>query len=327
MQLSTDPDIPLPHEAGWRERLVEAQAQRWAMLRALGGQERFHLSGRATYIHAEALAWMAALPACSIHAIVTDPPYGLIEYEDAQLRKRSAGSGGVWRIPPAFDGAQRAPLPRFTVLTDADLAALHGFFGAVAAAALRVLVPGGHVVIASTPLLSSLCFHAFQQAGLEKRGEIIRQVQTLRGGDRPKGAETEFADVSVMPRSCWEPWGLFRKPLAGTVAANLRAWGAGGLRRTEAGEPFRDLIVCSPTRAAERALAPHPSLKPQRFMRQIVRAVLPLGIGIVYDPFAGGGSTLAAAEAVGCCAIGTDRVLEYVELGCRGFADLVSLKT
>ena len=54
-------------------------------------------------------------------------------------------------------------------------------------------------------------------------------------------------------------------------------------------------------------------------MRQIVRAALPLGIGIIYDPFAGSGSTLAAAEAVGYCAVGTDRSLEYVEMARKAF--------
>ena len=42
-------------------------------------------------------------------------------------------------------------------------------------------------------------------------------------------------------------------------------------------------------------------------MRQIVRAVLPLGEGVVLDPFAGAGSTLAAAEAVGYASIGVEK--------------------
>lgn len=129
-----------------------------------------------------------------------------------------------------------------------------------------------------------------------------------------------------MARSCWEPWGIFRKPLDGTVADNLRRWGTGGLRRISHDDPFRDVIQCSPTRGRERALAPHPSLKPQRFLRQIVRAVLPLGIGIIYDPFAGSGSTLAASEAVGYRAIGTDRDPAYFEMACSAFQSLVSLK-
>ncbi len=86
---------------------------------------------------------------------------------------------------------------------------------------------------------------------------MVRLVQTLRGGDRPKGAESRFADVSVMARSGWEPWGMFRKPLEGTAAQNLKRWGTGGLRRVSATQPFKDVIVSAPTGRAERALAPH----------------------------------------------------------------------
>jgi site-specific DNA-methyltransferase (adenine-specific) len=310
----------------WRQRLAEENDRDWGRIRESGDAVRFHLSDRATYVHDEAVHWLAELPPCSIHAIVTDPPYGLVEYEEEHLRKRDAGSGGVWRIPPSFDGAKRAPLPRFTVLSSEEIARLHAFFVAVAYGALRALVPGGHVFVASNPLLSTMCFHAFQEAGLEKRGEIIRQVQTLRGGDRPKGAELEFPDVSVMPRSCWEPWGMFRKPIEGTVAENLKKWGAGGLRRTSPSEPLKDVIPCSPTRGTERQIAPHPSLKPQRFLRQLVRASLPLGIGIIYDPFAGSGSTLAAAEAIGYRSIGTDRSLDYVQMGRTAFNALAQLE-
>jgi hypothetical protein len=71
----------------------------------------------------------------------------------------------------------------------------------------------------------------------------------------------------------------------------------GGLRRISPLEPFTDVIRSAPTRAEERAIAPHPSLKPQAFMRHIVRAALPFGIGIVFDPFMGAGSTIAAALA------------------------------
>lgn len=311
----------------WQARIAQESDALWKKVRETGDQIRFHLSDSATYIHEDAVRWLAELPPNSIHAVVTDPPYGLIEYEEHQLTKRKAGSGGVWRVPPTFDGVKRAPLPRFTVLSRDEIAQLHGFFSAVAFGALRALVPGGHVIIAANPLLSTMCFHAFQETGFEKRGEVIRQVQTLRGGYKPKGAEADFPDVSVMPRSCFEPWGIFRKPFDGTVADNLKRWGTGGLRRTSEQEPFKDVILCSPTRGPERALAPHPSLKPQRFMRQIVRAALPLGVGIIYDPFAGSGSTLAAAEAVGYRAIGTDRSLEYMEMSRKSYRKLVELKT
>src|SRR5262245_2134693 len=261
---------------------------------------------RFTLVHADCFQWMAARPPCSVHAIVTDPPYGLKEYTPPEQAKRRRGRGGVWRIPPAFDGCVRSPLPRFTVLSDAERDALRDFFTNFARHAFRLLVPGGHLFLATNPLLSHLVYPPLVAAGFEKRGEIIRLVQTLRGGDRPKNAHAEFAGVTVMPRSGFEPWGLFRKPCAGRVQDNLRRWGTGGLRRVSPTVPFTDVILSAPTRRAERALAPHPSLKPQAFMRQIVRAALPLGTGIVLDPFMGAGATIAAAEAAGYESIGVE---------------------
>ncbi len=275
---------------------------------------------------ADALQWMAERAENSLHAIVTDPPYGLIEFDPKDHDKLRSGRGGVWRIPPTFDGAERGPLPRFTVLTAKDRERLTTFFKAFAYQALRVLVPGGHVVIASNPLLSTTTFAAIETAGFEKRGELIRVVKTLRGGDRPKGSEDEFTDVSVMPRSNWEPWGLFRKPISeDTVAANLRRWGTGGFRRLSDEEPFRDLYECAPAGKTERAIAPHPSIKPQKLMRYIVRGVLPLGEGLIYDPFSGSGSTLAAAAHCGLKAVGTERDPTYYAMAAEAIPQLAKV--
>jgi DNA modification methylase len=270
--------------------------------------------------------WLDAQPAHSIQAVVTDPPYGLVEYSDVEQDKLRLGKGGVWRIPPSFDGAKRSPLPRFTVLTAGDLIALERFFFAWGRGLMRVLVPGANVVVASNPLLSHVVSGALARSGLERRGELVRLVMTMRGGDRPKAAHVEFNDVSVMPRSMWEPWLLFRKPIEGRVQDNLRKWGTGGFRRVSSTKPFGDVIESSPTRAVERKLANHPSLKPQAFLRKVVRGVLPLGQGVVLDPFAGSGSTLAAAQAVGYQSIGIERDKSYFDLAAQAIPKLAALR-
>jgi site-specific DNA-methyltransferase (adenine-specific) len=275
----------------------------------------------------DSLAWLEARAANSIHAIVTDPPYGLKEYTEVEKAKLRSGRGGVWRIPPSLDGHRRSPLPRFTVLDAADWVVLRAFFERFAREALRVLVPGGHLFIASNPLLSHLVYLPMIEAGFEKRGEIIRLVQTLRGGDRPKNAHLEFAGVSVMPRSGWEPWGLFRKPCEGRVQDNLRKWRTGGLRRISDAEPFGDVIRSSPTRPEERRIAPHPSLKPQAFMRRLVHAALPLGEGVVLDPFMGAGSTVAACVALGYDGIGIELDPAYFALAKAAIPALARLAT
>ena len=68
----------------------------------------------------DAFEWLRARAPNSIHAVVTDPPYGLLEYTEEQKNKLRKGKGGVWRIPPSFDGCQRRPVPRFTVLKEAQ---------------------------------------------------------------------------------------------------------------------------------------------------------------------------------------------------------------
>jgi site-specific DNA-methyltransferase (adenine-specific) len=284
-------------------------------------------SSAASYdlVNADSLDWLATAPANSLHAVVTDPPYGLIEYEPKELSKLRSGKGGVWRIPPSFDGHQRSPLPRFTVLSDAEKLQLRGLFQRMAALLMPALVPGAHVFIATNPLVSHLVYEPFIGAGFEKRGELIRVVHTLRGGDRPKNAHEEFPEVSVMPKSCWEPWGIFRKPCEGRVQDNLRKWKTGGLRRPSDHGPFRDLISVAPARGQERLIAPHPSLKPQALMRYIVRGSLPLGEGVILDPFMGSGSTIAAARALGLRAIGIERSPEYFEMAAHAIPRLAEL--
>lgn len=132
-------------------------------LKVRGGPSVFQVNlsptvhhGKATLYHADCFDWLAKATPNSIHAVVTDPPYGIVEYSEKELTKLRAGSGGVWRIPPSFDGHRRSPLPRFTVLGDQDRRELHAFFRRLGTLIGRVVVPGANIVIASNPLLSHI---------------------------------------------------------------------------------------------------------------------------------------------------------------------------
>lgn len=273
-------------------------------------------AGQSLLIHADCFEWLSRLPANSIHAIVTDPPYGVKEYDFAQLEKRSKGEGGIWRIPPSFDGNVRAPLPRFTALNQKERLSVRNFFIEWAKVVLKGLRPGGHIFIASNSFLSEMVFESLVFGGLEYRGMLMRTVRTMRGGDRPKNFETEFPDVCSLPRGRYEPWGIFRKPLLPkmTIGDCLREFQTGGLRRRPDGNPFEDIIESERTPKAEREIAPHPSLKPQSFLRQLVYAALPLGEGIIADPFMGSGSTVAAAEAMKLKCVGIERHINYFDM-------------
>lgn len=282
----------------------------------------------AMLVHADSFEWLDRASPQSVHAIVTDPPYGVVEFDNDQLTKMKNGSGGVWRVPPSFDGHTRSPLPRFTALNEKERSRIYSFFRKFAEKSARILKPGGHVLIASNAFIAPLMYRALEDGGLEFRGQTIRLVRTLRGGDRPKNAEEEFADVCSLPRGCYEPWGIFRNKLPEGMRVQdcLRKHGTGGLRRLASGNPFEDLIPSERTSQLERKLAGHPSLKPQNFLRKMVYAALPVGKGVILDPFMGSGSTLAAANACGLESIGVEINPEYFELASQAVPKLSALE-
>ena len=277
-------------------------------------------------IHADCFEWLRQCPPRSIHAVCTDPPYGVIEFTHKEVAKLRAGRGGVWRLPPTIGGSRRDPLPRFTVLTPAQKKELSRYFHEWASLLLPALVPGAHVCVAGHPLLQPLVQVALADAGFEIRTAIMRLYYSFRGGDRPKNAEKEFPGVCVTAKGAYEPWMLFRKPIeARTVAENLRRWKTGGLRRISTDRPLPDAIPSGRTPDREASISDHPCLKPQHFMRILVRSLLPLGEGTLLDPFMGSGSTIAAAEAIGYPSVGVELDEQYFKLAERAVPKLVAL--
>lgn len=68
--------------------------------------------------------------------------------------------------------------------------------------------------------------------------------------------------------------------------------------------------------SADRADSKHPTVKPVALMRWLVRLITPPG-GLVLDPFAGSGTTGAAARAEGMSSLLIEREDQYVDDICR----------
>jgi site-specific DNA-methyltransferase (adenine-specific) len=83
-----------------------------------------------------------------------------------------------------------------------------------------------------------------------------------------------------------------------------------GARPTDTGSAAR-FFYCAKAGKADRAGSKHPTIKPVALMRWLVRLVTPPG-GVVLDPFAGSGTTGAAALAEGRDAILIEREPEYI---------------
>jgi site-specific DNA-methyltransferase (adenine-specific) len=72
-------------------------------------------------------------------------------------------------------------------------------------------------------------------------------------------------------------------------------------------------FFCAKPSKAEKADGHHPTVKPMALMRYLLGLVVPPG-GVVIDPFAGSGTTGAAALALGLDAVLIEREAEYVDL-------------
>ena len=91
------------------------------------------------------------------------------------------------------------------------------------------------------------------------------------------------------------------------------------------GKPLPDVIPSFKTPVREREIADHPSLKPQHFLRIVVRSLLPMGRGVVLDPFMGSGSTVAAALAVGYEGMGIEMDKDFFTIAEKSVIPLSEL--
>lgn len=152
--------------------------------------------------HGDCLDVLRTLEACSVDAIVTDPPYGL------------SFMGKRW---------------------DYDVPAVE-----VWAECLRVLKPGGYLLAFAGTRTQHRMATRIEDAGFEIRDMIA----WVYGSGFPKSHNGPWGGTALKP--AMEPITMARKPLIGTVAANVQAHGTGGLNidgcRTDAGRWPANLI-------------------------------------------------------------------------------------
>jgi site-specific DNA-methyltransferase (adenine-specific) len=219
-----------------------------------------------TLHQADCLDVLRTMPDASVHAIVTDPPYGLADHKPS----------AIVTALTAWANGDRASVP------DGK-----GFMGrkwdafvpppAVWDECLRVLKPGGHMLVFAGTRTVDLMGLSVRMAGFEIRDSITwlygsgfpKSLDVSKAIDKAAGAQREAvgdnpnhrpvsgvayqgvyagrntgnatitAPATAAARA-WSGWGtalkpasepiiVARKPLAGTVAANVQAHGTGAI--------------------------------------------------------------------------------------------------
>ena len=89
--------------------------------------------------------------------------------------------------------------------------------------------------------------------------------------------------------------------------------------------PFPDIIQSGKTPAIEEQIGEHPTLKPQHLLRILARTLLPLGEGVILEPFAGSGSAIAGCESIGYYSEGVELDDQYFHKLNRSIQQLAKL--
>lgn len=330
-------------------------------------------SGRVTLYHGDAVDLLQRVPEASIDALVSDPPYGL------------SFNGQSWDDQAGF----RESLPHVDTSVMSAPEVFEAWCKEWATGALHALKPGAHVAAFGGSRTWHRMVRGLENAGFEIRDQIAwlhttgmpKSMDLSHAIDKHRGATrtdrivqtSEHDGVLGATRTVlskgtpvtedaarWEGWGtalrpafepiiIARKPLAGSIVANVLEHGVGainidGTRFADARWPTNvaldlgqadALDVLTGTwqgeslsrkfpifrfehkpSAQERPRAygiSHSTVKPLALMRWLVTLVTPVG-GVVLEPFAGSGTTIAAAAAAGYGVVAFEKNADYLPL-------------
>ncbi len=183
----------------------------------------------------DCLELMRTLPDNSVDSVVTDPPYGIRfmgkSWDGQDIVDRAAYRASMPSHAGACgpNGGHRsiaAEAGKYD-LTATGMRAFQDFSLMWAAECLRVLKPGGHLL----SFAAARTYH-HMAVGIEAAGfEICDQIMWVFGSGFPKShnlkGEHEGWGTALKPAH--EPICMARKPLVGTVLANVQAHGTGAI--------------------------------------------------------------------------------------------------
>lgn len=147
-----------------------------------------------TLHHGDALDVLRGMADNSVDAVVTDPPAGISFMGKAWDGNLGGRDQWIERMADIF------------------------------AECLRVVKPGGHAFVWALPRTSHWTACALEDAGWTVREKVYH----LFGSGFPKSHNLP-GGIGTALKPAAEEWILARKPLVGTVAANVQQWGTGGL--------------------------------------------------------------------------------------------------
>lgn len=248
---------------------------------------------------------MGALASCSVSLILTDPPYFIDAMDDGwdhQALSRRANKAGVVSSLPVGMKFDRCQGER-----------LQTFLEPIAKQWMRIIRPGGFVLCFSQNRLVHRAALAIEIAGFEIRDVLLwryegqakafSQDHFIQRRDIPESEKRRLiAEIGGRKTPQLKPQGemiiLAQAPRDGTFVDNWDRWKTGLI---DVSDPFleSDRFPGTVIRASKpRRRYGHMTVKPVDLLRHLVR-IFSATESLVFDPFAGSGSTGVAARREG----------------------------
>ena len=296
----------------------------------------FFLDGRVALYAEDCMAALDRLPDNSADAVVCDPPYGL-----GFMGKWWDAAEGVAFRPGLWTQVLRVLKPGGHLVAFSGTRTYHRLAVAIEDAGFEIrdqlawvygkgfpkavgLKPAWEpIALARRPLSESTVAANVARWGtgaLNLEGCRIATTDNLNGGAysgarrrRDEHSSTDATDGAVHLSRFNRGIGEYKQP-AGRWPANIVHDGSDEVIaqfpcRDDGGSAAR-FFYCAKAGREDRIGSKHPTVKPVSLMRWLVRLVAPRG-GVVLDPFAGTGTTGAAAFIEGSRAVLIEREAEY----------------
>ena len=271
---------------------------------------------------------LKSIPAASIHAIISDIPYGIgCDEWDVLHNNRNTAYGGASSAQLAAKGLFRRRGKPLNGWSEADKqipAEYQNWCAMWAGDWVRVLKPGGSCFVFAGRRYAHRCVVALEDAGFtfkdmlswEKdkaphRAQRLSAIYKRRNDEFNERRWTGWRVANLRP--LFEPILWFQKPYktGGTIADNVLenevgAWNENALIRynlhTETREVFSNI---NKIRTSTEDHGKHVAQKPLELMELLISLVTMEG-QTVMDPFMGSGATCVAAQKLNRHYIGID---------------------
>ena len=284
-----------------------------------------------TIIQGDCIAVMSEMPQDSIAACITDPPYNYEfigrKWNNKEINRRldriKDSKTLVKNIPYGSGLAGGVRNARWYERNQENVAKYTNWCKEWGHELFRICKNGAPVAVFNSTRTAAHIQIALEEAGFYTRDMLVYR----RHSGIPKGLnlQRKLEKMNHPDAEKWEGWHtcfrnewesivLVQKPLLNNYWETLEKTGVGVFKTINEDGSFQSNILEGYYSKSEEKLA-HCTVKPMELIKKLILTLVPkTNDNIILDPFAGSGTTLAAAQQLGYHYTGIEIEPEYVEI-------------